>query len=288
MKARLKRLAIRGLVATVVVTGAAVPVAPRPAQAVDPATIIQIAQYAYAAYSLYSDSKSGGLTLETAVTMMISEVRRSEQAIKNHMDALAVAEVRGCTEHAMLEFVESPDFSLSLKQRFAQDATACVTAINARYDAISPNFNWQAMRDLGLLMATLGPVALAARAQARLQTAQLEQYLIAAFTKILNTFQVGCGAMYEWSALPIPSEEVWNIYPELYLPSTFSCAEHGTGDSAARWDYALWRWGNFAGYLDPVTHLMVDYYPYFPEIRDELAKRSLNGILTAALAELRS
>lgn len=288
MKARLKRLAIRGVVATVVVTGAAVPAGPRPAQAVDPATIIQIAQYAYAAYSAYSDSKSGGLTLETAVAMMISEVRRSEQAIKNHMDALSVAEVRGCTEHAMLEFVESPDFSLSLKQRFAQDATACVTAINARYDAIAPNFNYDAMRDLGLLIATLGPVALAARAQARLQTAQLEQYLIAAFTKIVNFFTVYCDGTYEWSALPIPSEEVWQIYPELYLPGRFYCMEHTGGAMVGRNDYALWRWGQFAGYRDPATGQMLDYYPHYPALRAELAGRSLNGILTAALAELQA
>ncbi|MCA2211756.1 hypothetical protein [Jidongwangia harbinensis] len=290
MKARLKRYAIRGLIATVAATGAAVPAAPRPAQAVDPATIIQVAQYAYAAYSLYNDSRSGELTLDLAVTMMISEVRRSEQAIKNHMDALTVAEVRGCAEHAMLEFVESPEFSLSLKQRFAQDATACVTAINARYDAVALNHNYAAMRDLGVLIATLGPVALAARAQARLQTAQLEQYLIPVFTKILTTFQVGCYEYFDRFYLPIPDEEtVWQVYPELYIPGYFVCNEHHGGTLLQRHEYALWRWGAFAGFPDPASPgRMLDHYPHYPELRAAVVRGSLNGILTAAVAELRS
>ncbi|MFY1686742.1 hypothetical protein [Plantactinospora sp. WMMB782] len=290
MRTRLKRVATRGLVATVVATGLAVPAAPRPAQAVDPATIIQVAQFAYAAYSFYNDSKGGGLTLENAVTMMISEVRRSEQAIKNHMDALTVAEVRGCTEHAMLEFVESPDFPLSLKQRFAQDATACVTAINVRYDVVGQNFNFEAMRDLGVLLSTLGPVALAARAQARLQTTQLEQYLIAAFTKMQATFQVFCHEYFDRFHLPIPNEEeVWQVYPELYIPGYFQCVEHAGGPMAGRHEYALWRWGAFAGYRDPANpSQMLNYYPHYPALREELSRRSLSGILAAALAELRS
>ncbi|MEN3613662.1 hypothetical protein AAH979_29450 [Plantactinospora sp. ZYX-F-223] len=290
MRARLRKLAVRGTVAAVVATGVAVPAAPRPAQAIDPATIIQVAQYAYAAYSLYSDSRSGGLTLEQAVTMMISEVRRSEQAIKNHMDALTVAEVRGCTEHAMLEFVESQDFSMSLKQRFAQDATACVTAINVRYDVVGQNFNFGAMRDLGVLLTSLGPVALAARAQANLQTAQLEQYLIAAFTKIQTTFQVFCNAYFDRFYLPIPNEEeVWQIYPELFIPGYFECVEHAGGPMAARHEYALWRWGAFAGYPDPANPgRMLDYYPHYQTLRDDIARRSLSGILAAALTELRS
>ncbi|GAA3760147.1 hypothetical protein GCM10022225_52100 [Plantactinospora mayteni] len=290
MRARLKNTAIRGLVATVVATGVAVPAAPRSARAVDPGTIIQVAQFAYAAYSLYNDSKSGGLTLDQAVTLMISEVRRSEQAIKNHMDALTVAEVRGCTEHAMLEFVESQDFSLSLKQRFAQDATACVTAINVRYDVVGQNFNFGAMRDLGVLLTTLGPVALAARAQARLQTAQLEEYLIAAFTKMQATFQVGCDGYFDRFYLPIPNEEeVWQVYPELFIPGHFQCTEHGGGPMASRHEYALWRWGAFAGYPDPANPgRMLSYYPHYQALRDELAQRSLSGILAAALAELRS
>ncbi|TCB97188.1 hypothetical protein E0H26_13005 [Micromonospora zingiberis] len=290
MATRIKRIAVRGLVAVMVATGAAVPAAPRPAQAVDPGTIIQVAQFAYAAYSLYSGSKSGELTLEQAVGMMISEVRRSEQAIKNHMDALTVAEVRGCTEHAMLEFVESQDFSLSLKQRFAQDATGCVTAISVRYDVVAQNFNFAAMRDLGILIATLGPVALAARAQANLQTAQLEAYLIAAFTKIQSTFQVYCDMYFDRFFLPIPNEEeVWQIYPELFIPGYFYCSEHAGGPMATRHEYALWRWGVFAGYPDPSNPgRMLNYYPHWQALRDSVAQRSLSGILTNALAELRS
>ncbi|MEH1128989.1 hypothetical protein [Micromonospora sp. CPCC 206061] len=286
----LKRLAVRGVVATVAVTGIAVPTAPRPAQAVDPATFIQIAQYAYAAYNLYNESRSGGLTLELAVGMMINEVRRSEQAIKNHMDALTVAEVRGCAEHAMLEFVESPEFSLSLKQRFAQDATACVTAINARYDAVAGNYNYAALRDLAVLMVTLGPVALAARAQARLQTAQLEQYLIPVFNKMLSTFQVSCHMYFDRFYLPIPDEEnVWQVYPELYIPGFFVCGEHHDGAMAQRHEYALWYWGAFKAFPDPANPgRMLDYYPHFQLLRDEVAQRSLNGLLTAAVAELQS
>ncbi|WP_422773533.1 hypothetical protein ACN28C_11830 [Plantactinospora sp. WMMC1484] len=290
MGTRLRKMVTRGLVATVAATGAAVPAAPRPAQAVDPGTLIQVAQFAYAAYSLYSDSRGGGLTLEQAVTMMVSAVRESEQAIKNHMDALTVAEVRGCTEHAMLEFVESQDFPLSLKQRFAQDATACVTAINVRYDVVGQNFNFGAMRDLGVLLVALGPVALAARAQANLQTAQLEQYLIAAFTKIKTTFQIFCHEYFDRFYLPIPNEEeVWQVYPELYIPGYFQCAEHAGGPMAGRHEYALWRWGAFAGYRDPANpNQMLSYYPHYPALRQEVAEQSLHGMLTAALAELQS
>ncbi|MFC6018371.1 hypothetical protein ACFP2T_19430 [Plantactinospora solaniradicis] len=290
MRARLRETAIRGMVAAVAVTGIAVPAAPRPAAAVEPATIAAVAQFAFAAYSAYNSSRSGGLTLDQAVGMMISAVRRSEEAIRNHMDALTVAEVRGCTEHAMLEFVESPDFPLSLRQRFAQDTTACITAINVRYDVVAQNFNQAAMHDLGILLTSLGPVALAARAQANLQTAQLEQYLITALTKLKTSFQVGCGEHFDRWYLPIPDEEtVWQVYPELYIPGHFSCAEWGGYSSVTRHEWAWWRWGVLAGFPDPANPgQMLTYYPHYQELRNELAQRSLSGMIDAGLAQLRS
>jgi hypothetical protein len=51
----------------------------------------------------------------------------------------------------------------------------------------------------------------------------------------------------------------------------------------------LWRWGAFAGFPDRDNPgRMLDYYPHFQQLRDTVARGSLNGIVTAALAEVRS
>jgi hypothetical protein len=64
------------------------------------------------------------------------------------------------------------------------------------------------------------------------------------------TFQVGCYEYFDRFYLPIPDEEtVWQVYPEPYIPGYFVCNEH---HGAA------------------------------------VVRGSLNGILTAAVAELRS
>jgi hypothetical protein len=293
MKTRLRKLAIRGTVAAVAATAVAVPVAPRPAQAVDPTTILGIAQFAAAAFSLYQSSQTGGLTLEQAVSRMITEVHRSEIAITAHLDSLAVAEVRGCTEHALLEFVESPDFPLSLRQRFAQDTTGCVTQINTRFDAVAAQ-NHPAKNDLGALLGMLGPVALAARAQANLQTAELKQYLIDAFIKIKNHFTPTCSSWPDLNTAPVPAEEVWMHYYELWLYGWFQCSGPTSQfmfpyDVAAyRYQAALWRLGTFAGVWDPANGRMVEYYPHWQQIFDEAGRRTVYIVATESLGRLQS
>jgi hypothetical protein len=282
------------MAAAVTVTAIAVPAAPRPAHAVDPTTIIGIAQFASAAFSLFEDSQAGGLTLEQAVSQMITEVRRADAAITAHLDALAVAEVRGCTEHALIEFEGSQGTSLGFRQRLALEMTACVTAINVRFDAVAEH-NHPAKNDLGALLGALGPVALAARAQADLDTADLKQYLINAYTKIRNHFTPQCFSWPDLNTAPIPGEEVWNHYHELWLYGWFQCSgpnwhsfPYPYDITAYRYEAALWRSGTFAGIYDPAIGRMVDYYPRWQQIFDEAGRRTAYAVSIAALTELNS
>jgi hypothetical protein len=157
-----KRL-VRGVIAAFMAIGVLVPGTAAPARAIEPTTIIAIAS---AALNML---RSGGSddALRAAVAQIIAAVENAKNQIIAHIDAIAAAEVSGCTRHHVIEFVDMNEFNTSLLQRWAQDATGCATLAEATLKAVTDK---AAADNLGFALNVIMPIALAARARAHFST----------------------------------------------------------------------------------------------------------------------
>jgi hypothetical protein len=264
MKRRLLKVATAAVLATALV----VPGAARPAKAVDAATIATVIQFAAQAYGYFQGSQNGGMTIEQATTLMIQQVTASRNAIIAHMDQLATAEAKACAQHHVLEFVDIEDFSLSLKQRWAQDVTGCVTLIDSLWGAVG-QMNYTARHDLGMALGAVGPIALIARARAGFSTVELKALLISAFDRVRLALTPYC------QATPNVPEEYWQSNPDpSWVPAWYTCST-GNIASSTVYEVGLWHWGA------PVQY--ANWQPIF----DDAGRRSAYGVAVAALAQLR-
>lgn len=271
---RLRKRFATGMAAVVLATGLVVPGGARPAQAaVDPTTVAAIIQFAAAAYSYFNSSQNGGLTLEQATSQIIGAVNASRDAINAHADALAVAEATGCVRHHVLEFADIAEFPLSLKQRWAQDVTSCVTLIDALWNAVT---NASAKNQLGILLGAIGPIALIARAQARFSVAELRSLLVNAFTRVQTQWQPYCmGTPYG------VNEEFWmNYHDPIWLDGGFFCS--GPYDTVTRTHVAQAS----AGGMGLFQYGALIQYDFSPLI-DAASKQYAHGVAVASLAQLR-
>jgi Ricin-type beta-trefoil lectin domain-like len=269
MMSKLRRRLLPGVVAAVLATGAVVPGGARPAQAaVDPATVQFVTQFALTAFGLFRNSQNGGLTLEQATAQIISAVRSSGAQIQAHMDALAIAETNGCVAHHVLEFVDSPEWSLSLKQRWAQDVTSCVTQIDALWNAIG-QYNYAGKQQLALNLGILAPIALTARAQAQFSTEALQAILVTAFRRVKSTFTPNC------AGYPNVGEEFWQTYFDpIWLTGTFTCQAPGSIGLASETGVGLFQGGALL------------QYDRMPVLRALSSERSPHKMAVQALRDL--
>ncbi|MGX7669517.1 hypothetical protein [Plantactinospora sp. DSM 117369] len=274
MVTRMKKRLLAGASATVLATGVLVPGAARPAQAVDPGTVASIIQFAAAAFSYFKGSQSGGMTIEQATRQIISAVNTSRDAIIAHADALAVAEATACVRHHVLEFADIAEFSLSLKQRWAQDVTSCVTLIDALWSGVGAD-NTGARNQLGILLGAIGPIALIARAEARFSTAELTTLLVNAFNRAKLRFQPTCfGTPY------FINEEFWLYHPEpVWLDGGFFC--YGGYDSIVQ-DYVGMAATGGRAWFQGGNLLEYDFSP----LVDASSRQTAHGVAVAALAQL--
>ncbi|MBE1491547.1 hypothetical protein [Plantactinospora soyae] len=270
----MKQKLLKMVTATVLATAVVVPGAARPAQATDPATIVAVAQFALQAYGYFNSSEEGGMTIEEATSRIIVEINNTRNTIIAHLDGLATAEARACAEHHLLEFADIEEFSLSLKQRWAQDVTACVTLINSLWGAVS---TLSAKNQLGIALGTVGPIALVARAQARFSTVELKNLLVGAFERIQQRFTPYC------QAVPNVTEVYWELNPDpSWVSAWYSCQPapepphwaEGIG-SYTVYEVGLWHWGT------PVN------YPNWPAVIDGSERVSAYSVAEAALTQLR-
>ncbi|WP_422770329.1 hypothetical protein ACN28C_27060 [Plantactinospora sp. WMMC1484] len=166
MRKKLLRVVAAALMAIVVT----LPGGARPAQAFNPAVITQYLDLASRAYSLIKDVLGGGGSdeaIKDAVRQILAAIEASKTQILSHIDAIATADARACARHHVIEFADIERFSPETLQRWAQDATGCVTRIDSLIDVVGD----KAQADLlGLALNTAGPIALAARARAGFST----------------------------------------------------------------------------------------------------------------------
>jgi hypothetical protein len=278
MLTRTRKRLLSGVTASVLATTFVVPGAARPAQAaVDPSTVVAIIQFASAAFQSFKSSQNGGLTLEQATSQIINAVNTSRDVIIAHADALAVADATACVRHHILEFADIESFPLSIKQRWAQDVTACVTLIDALWSAVAQD-NYSAKNELGILLGAVGPIALIARAQARFSTTELTTLLVNAFTRVRGTlgYPSCTGTFYG------VSEEFWLYHNEpVVLAGSVSCF--------IAWDRYIRDYvGGIgdSGYFTFQGGALIDY-DYGPLMQQSL-QRSAGGVANAALAQLQS
>lgn len=270
-----RRRLVAGVTAAVLATGAAVPGGARPAQAVDVTTVAAIIQFAAQAYSAYRNSQSGGLTLEQATSQIIGAVNASRDAINAHADTLAVAEATGCVRHHVLEFADIEYFPTSIKQRWAQDVTACVTTIDALWNAVGST-NFVAKNQLGILLGAIGPIALIARAQARFSTTDLAALLNSAFERARLTFTPYC------MGTPYVGEEFWLSHPDpVWVDGGFFCS--GAYDAVTRTTIGEASAGG-AGLFH--QGMLVQYN--FTPLIERSSAQTAHGVAVASLAALRA
>lgn len=269
----MRRKLLRVVATSALATALVVPGGAQPARAVDPATIGAVISFASQALAYFSSSQNGGMTLEQATTLIVQRVQASQTAIIAHMDQLAAAEAKACARHHVLEFADIEEFSLSLKQRWAQDVTACVTLIDSLYGAVGGLGNSVTRHELGMALGAVGPIALVARAQARFDTSGLKALLVTAFDRIRVSFTPYC------YATPNVTEVYWDMYPgESWVPAWYTCSSVSGDLTIGSWTMyqtGRWAWGA------PVD------FPNHQLIFDEAGRRSAYGVAVAALAQLR-
>ncbi|HEX6685968.1 MAG TPA: hypothetical protein VF062_24540 [Candidatus Limnocylindrales bacterium] len=272
-----KRLLI-GVTATVLATTAVVPGAARPAQAtVDPSTVAAIIQFAVSAFQSFKGSQNGGLTLEQATVRIISAINLSRDAINAHADELAMADATACVRHHVLEFADIAAFPLSIKQRWAQDVTACVTLIDALWNAVLEN-NYTAKNQLGILLGAVGPIALIARAQARFSTVELTNLLVNAFTRVKNAF----APPYCTGTPYFINEEFWLYhYEPVLLSGGIFCS--GPWDITTRTNIGTVGAGGYF-WFQGGNLLNHDFGP----LEQQYLRENAAGVAIAALAQLQS
>lgn len=129
--------------------------------------------------------------LAQAIQGIITAIETSQSDILNQMDQLASAQAVACSNDAVLEFADINNFTPDVLQNWAQSATSCVTTIESLWAAI-PATNLAQRNVLGIALATVGPIAVAARAKAGLSTAALISNLQQEFTAVKNAFTPYC------------------------------------------------------------------------------------------------
>lgn len=173
----------------------------QPAQAVDPVTTAQVITAAVKAYEAW---KSGQNTEQ-----IVKAINEAKTAIIAHADALAAADAKACTRHAIIESADVHLLSKDVLTSWAQQVTHCVTLIDSLLDVVvdKPTLN-----QLGLALGSVGPLALATRRQAGLSTAGVQSMLIEAHTTVEAKAAPDCHNTREEKFSRILGEGAWRVH----------------------------------------------------------------------------
>lgn len=129
--------------------------------------------------------------LQGAIQGIINAIEVSQNDILNQVDALASAQAVACSNDAVLEFADINNYNPDVLQNWAQNATSCVTTIEALWASI-PASNLAQHNELGIALSAVGPIAVTARAKAGLSTAALISNLQQQFGAVKTAFTPWC------------------------------------------------------------------------------------------------
>lgn len=197
----MKRTIPRSIVAGVLAAVLCIPGAARPAQAVEPySTIISIG------ISLLSRAFAGGgvseADLNAAIAQITAQIEQTKTDIINHVDGVASAEVQACVRTAVIEFQSINAMSPTIRQLWAQNATACAELGTAYLGALTSG---QAVDNIGFIIGDIFTIAIAARTKAGLVEglSLLREDEVIAFTRVRDKLTPSCYYYQEPTAYPI-------------------------------------------------------------------------------------
>ncbi|HWH01398.1 MAG TPA: hypothetical protein VNV66_19280 [Pilimelia sp.] len=173
-----------GLVAAVMAVTIGVGGTARPARAAIPWTQVIIA----VASSLYAGNGGSG-DIERAKREIIDAINASRQEILNHIDAIAGANVRACTDAATTNVAQidrMDEFTLAV---FALAAVDCATLATAYFDSVQDP---AAADNIGKLMGPIYSIAMVGYAKLGFPTVDLLDRLIRGYEAIVVKLKPAC------------------------------------------------------------------------------------------------
>lgn len=192
---KLRGRLLRGVTAAALAVTVALPIGARPAQAVDPGTVVAAIRTAYGIWQGY---KAGG-ALADAIRGILLTIQQAKFEIIAQIDRVAAAEARACANHAVIDFADIERFSDDTLQAYARDATGCVTWIES---LLRVSVDAAATDQLGFALNAVGPLALAARARAGFSTTDLVSTLRAGNNTLIGKIDASCYEIPLTEALP--------------------------------------------------------------------------------------
>ena len=181
MKTRL----LTGLVAAFMALVIGVGGTARPAQAVVPWGQIAVAVASY----LFSGSGGGSGDLERAKQEIIAAINASRQEMLNHIDAIANADVRACTEAATTLVAQIDLMDQFTLAAFVINAVNCATLSSAYFDAVQ---NLGSADNIGNLMGVIYSIAMVGFAKLGFPTVDLLDGLIRGYDAVVRKLTPPC------------------------------------------------------------------------------------------------
>ena len=183
-----KRTLLSAATVVLVAAGGVVGVG-RPAQAVDPGTVVKIATYAYQAYGVLERLNGAPTELQQATTAIINAVNQAKAAIVNEIDAVAAASVESCKDSALADVENLPTMTSTALESYASNATNCVTLAKNFIDTFG---DLNVVNEVGFALNTVAPLALIARARQGSTSSVLKQQIIAANQSVVTRLTPHC------------------------------------------------------------------------------------------------
>jgi len=200
----MRRRLASALVAITMATGVAVSPA-RPAQAglADWFNVIIAAVQTIASHS------GGGpnAQLEAAKREILNAVASAKQEILNHIDAIASADVKACTDAAVTKFAQIDALPPELLGPFVNGAVDCATLSVAYFNAVQ---DLAAADNIGKLMGVIYSIAMASFTKYGLSIRDLLTQLIGGYENIVVKLKPTNCTRYRVQEVEVPGHiEIW-------------------------------------------------------------------------------
>lgn len=166
-----------------------------PARAVSPQAVFTAIKTAYEAYKMLN---GGELTLAAATRQIINAIEVAKTDLIREIDRVAVADVKSCARHAVIDLVDIRRMSPDTLQAYARDTTKCVTDGWAYIIDTTEQSDRIATDRAGHALNIAGPIALLARKRAGFTTPETTATLIEGNTILRSWLTTSCAAVPLW------------------------------------------------------------------------------------------
>ncbi|ADJ45535.1 hypothetical protein AMES_3711 [Amycolatopsis mediterranei S699] len=195
MKRRLITCIVALTVPLTTVVGAPAQAAPATRGSAHPnVDVITIIQAAKAAYDAYKSFASGGGSLNTAVSRILTAIQQAQDSIINHIDAIAATDARACAQDAIVDFPNFDRLTPDNQQAFAVAATKCSNLIDSLLGTVADK---HAKDQLGYSANAVGPIALVTRSRSGLSNQSFVPVLRDTNQQISTSLAPSCSFVFD-------------------------------------------------------------------------------------------